>query len=268
MFSKGSSRIMLERIAILLNSIMKILRCFFCIFYILSFCVFAQDEPIRVAVDGFTPPFVMQGGNNQLYGFDISMMEFICRTIQRKCTFTPVPFQDLFDDVESKKFDLAVSALTITAERGAKVNFSKPYLVSDARFISLTANAPKQFDLSFIQKKYVGAERATVFPAVIRALGTPTSNIYEFSDAPSMIDALQSGKIDLALMDQPSAMYWQSQSSGILIALGKPFEFGYGFGIAVNLEETDLLKKINDALMQYQNSEDFKRDYNKYIAVF
>ncbi|MDI9818168.1 MULTISPECIES: transporter substrate-binding domain-containing protein [unclassified Legionella] len=246
---------------------MKILYFILCLF-ISCGSSHAQGEPLRVAVDSFMPPFVMEGANRQLFGFDISMMEHICRTLQRNCIFNPMPFKELLRAVELKTVDVAVSAITITSERATRVNFSLPYLLSQARFIAPDRLAREPFSLQLLHERSIGVEEATVFPAVIRALGIRNPRIREFSESTLMIDALQAGKIDLALMDNPSAMYWQAQSSGHLHAVGEPFAFGFGFGIAVHLNEIELLQDINRALIQYQNSEDYKREFHKYIAHF
>ncbi|KTC83454.1 putative amino acid ABC transporter, periplasmic binding protein [Legionella cincinnatiensis] len=49
---------------------------------------FSYAEPVRplvVATEIFNPPFIMQGANNQLFGFDIEMLEDICQIIHREC---------------------------------------------------------------------------------------------------------------------------------------------------------------------------------------
>lgn len=229
---------------------------------------FAQGEPLKVGIDSFTPPFVMQGANSQFFGFDISLMEYVCQNIQRDCVFVPMDFSEIFDAVASKKVDVAVSALTITAERASKVLFSTPYLPGNSRFIGLSKLAKGQFGLQLLNNHNIGIEEGTIFPAVINSLGVKNPNIVTFKDAPHLIDALQNGDVDIALMDAPSAMYWQSQSSGILSVLGESFPSGFGLGIAVNRDEVDLLNQINKALLLYHNSPEFKREFDKYIAHF
>ncbi|WED43682.1 transporter substrate-binding domain-containing protein [Legionella cardiaca] len=230
--------------------------------------LFAQGEPLRVGIDTFTPPFVMQGANMQLFGFDISMMEYICRYMKRNCVFVPLDFNNIFNAVETKQVDVAVSALTITAERASRVLFSSPYLLGNSRFIGPSALAKEKFGLQLLNNHTIGIEEGTIFPNVINSLGVRNPKIVTFKDAPHLIDALQSNDIDIALMDAPSAMYWQSQSSGILSVLGEPFPYGFGLGIAINRNEVDLLNNINQALIAYQNSPDFKKDYDKFIASF
>ncbi|ASQ45321.1 transporter substrate-binding domain-containing protein [Legionella clemsonensis] len=224
--------------------------------------------PLRIAVDTFTPPFIMEGANSQLYGFDISMMKYICQEIQRTCVFVPTEFNNIFTSLERGQVDAAVSALTITPERSARVLFSMPYLLSHSRFIGLNQLADQPFTLQLLHNKTIGIEEGTIFPAVINALGIRDPKIISFNDAPSLIDALQAGKVEIVLMDNPSAMYWQAQSSGRLKVLGQPFSYGFGLGIAVNRNNAELLNQINQALIKFQNSNAFKREFNKYIAFF
>ncbi|KTD18856.1 putative amino acid ABC transporter, periplasmic binding protein [Legionella lansingensis] len=244
------------------------------LFLLISLLVFsppslstAQEELLlRVGIDSFTPPFVMEGANRQFFGFDISMMQYICQMIKRRCVFVSLPFEELIPAVEIGKVDVAVSALTITSERVARVNFSSPYLLSLSRFLGPSQLATKNFGLHSLNDQRIGIEKGTVFPAVINALGIKNPKIIEFEDAPHLIDALQAGKVDLVLLDAPSAMYWQMQSSGRFSVLGNAFAYGFGFGIAITPQEPELLQVINKALALYMNSKEFKREYGKYIG--
>ncbi|KTC86296.1 transporter substrate-binding domain-containing protein [Legionella brunensis] len=235
---------------------------------LLSWPLHAQNEPLRVGVDTFTPPFIMEGANSQLFGFDISMMKYICNSIHRSCVFVPTDFDKIFDSLEARQIDVAVSAITITPERATRVNFSIPYLLSHSRFIGPSKLAKEHFSLQLLNDHTIGVEQGTIFPAVINAMGVRNPTIETFKDAPTLIDALQNGDVDIALMDDPSAMYWQSQSSGLLSVLGEPFSTGFGLGIAINRNEVDLLTTINQAIVQYQDSANFKQDFDKYIAHF
>ncbi|CEK11336.1 transporter substrate-binding domain-containing protein [Legionella hackeliae] len=233
-----------------------------------SFLHAAQDKPLRIAVDTFTPPFILEGANSQLFGFDISMMKYICQEIGRTCVFVPTEFDNIFTSIETNKVDAAVSALTITAERANRVLFSLPYLLSHARFLGPRELAQKSFGLGLLNNRSIGIEEGTIFPQLINSLGVRDPKIVTFSDAPALIDALQTGKVDVVLMDDPSAMYWQSQSSGRLSVLGEPLNYGFGLGIAVNRNNVELLNAINKALLKFQNSPEFKREFSKYIAHF
>jgi polar amino acid transport system substrate-binding protein len=49
--------------------------------------------------------------------------------------------------------------------------------------------------------------------------------------------------------------------------VGPTFLYGNGFGIAISKENRALLKDINNALVQYENSDEYKINYNKYLEL-
>ena len=69
-------------------------------------------------------------------------------------------------------------------------------------------------------------------------------------------------------MDNSSALYWQSRSSGVLNVLGKPINYGVGFGIAINRDDVELLNLINKALLEYQDSKNYEVNYHSYLSYY
>ena len=74
---------------------------------------FSQNPPLKVGVVSFEPPFVMQA-KNHFYGFDISLMERICKGLDRPCQYQLMRFEELIPAVVNGDIDVAVSAITIT----------------------------------------------------------------------------------------------------------------------------------------------------------
>ncbi|KGP62693.1 arginine ABC transporter substrate-binding protein [Legionella norrlandica] len=234
------------------------------IFFIPS--LHAQEIPLIVGIGGFYPPFVMRGANNELFGFDIDMMTELCKIMQRTCRFEILRFQQLIPAVVDKQIDLAVSAMAITSERSRLVNFSIPYLLSYSRFLAYhDASVHQPFSLQLLKGKRVGVEANTVFSQQIRDMGIIDPVIVEFSRTEQMLEALREKEVDFILMDNPSVLYWEANSSGALQAIGPPFLYGYGLGIAVNKENPQLLEAVNRALLQYQSSDLYRKNYNKYL---
>ncbi|WP_191968263.1 type 2 periplasmic-binding domain-containing protein [Legionella longbeachae] len=46
---------------------------------------------------------------------------------------------------------------------------------------------------------------------------------------------------------------------------GKQFVYGFGFGIAINNNDLGLLDQINQALIQFESSGEFKKTYARYV---
>lgn len=238
--------------------------CLASLFLLASITTPHAAKPLRIATTQLFYPFVIQAAN-QLYGFDIAMMTYVCAQLQRECKYQIMPFSELLSSVANKNADVAVSSITITAARAQIVNFSTPYLVSENRFLAQAKLGKQPIDVKFLSTAKIATLKGTIMDDAIKSLGVANPNISHFNGESDMIEALTEGTVDLALLDAPTAIYWQEHSAGTLLAVGQPFAYGFGLGIAVNKEETDLLKKINAAVLQYQNSNNFKIDYDMYL---
>jgi ABC-type amino acid transport substrate-binding protein len=225
-----------------------------------------QGLPLKVAVDPVNPPFIMRGSNNQFFGFDISMMEYICKTLQRPCQFIPIKFDKILDEVSKKNVDVASSSITITAERARIVNFSLTYLSSKARFIGPKKFAQQVFDLALLNNRTIGITEGSIFTDFIKKKGIVDPTIISYSNSNNLIEALNQEEIDFGLMDEPTSFYWQSLSEQKFSVLGPSFSYGFGLGIAVNKDDIALLQSINECLLKYQESKEFKENYQAYIG--
>ncbi|MFC3908710.1 transporter substrate-binding domain-containing protein [Legionella dresdenensis] len=227
----------------------------------------AEGPPLVVAVDNFAPPFVLRA-NQQFYGFDIATMEELCRLVKRTCRYQPMAFSKLLEAVANNQAEAAIGAITITAQRAQLVNFTLPYMLSHARFITSAAAATQPFSYSMMDNKKIGVEEGSAFPLAIKTMGIINPQIVEYKNEETIIEELYNGNIDFALLDGPTALYWQSQSSDKLAVIGEQFTYGYGFGIAVNKGNTTLLAELNQAIQQYEKSEMYRSNYDKYLSSF
>ncbi|KTD64306.1 transporter substrate-binding domain-containing protein [Legionella spiritensis] len=243
---------------------MKIYRISVILFFIFISPLQAQNNVLKIAVSFYDPPFVIQISDNNFYGFDIAMMEDICKIIGYKCQYMVVPANQLLLAVQKKQADLAISSIIITRERVGLVNFSLPYLVSEARFLGPKKHAGQFFSIDKLHNKKIGISD-DAYTAHLNIIGVNNPDIISYDQNDIMIDALHQGKIDFVLVDAPTTHFWNLHSSGALVALGEPMAFGAGLGIAIHPDNRQLLERINHALIVYHNSENFKEDYEKYL---
>lgn len=248
---------------------MNFIRSLLISFIFLTSLAHAEDQPLVVGVESFDPPFVAQGAHHEIYGFDIDMMSSICRLIHRKCHFHLMNFDQLLNAVATKKVDVAVAAMTITPERAKIVSFSIPYLVSYSRFITFRSNVSQTpFSYSQLDGKKIGIEAGTVYGAQIAELKIKDPIIVEYKQGSELLLALSNKDIDYVLLDNPGALYWEANSGNQFVTVGQPLMHGFGCGIAINQGDQELLKSINQAILQYQSSSQYKIDYDKYLLQF
>jgi ABC-type amino acid transport substrate-binding protein len=225
-------------------------------------------QPLRVAVTSFTAPFVMQGNYQQFYGFDISMMQFVCQDMQRQCIYVPMSLNDIYPAIQNHVVDLAVSSIVITPERSKFVQFSMPYMISQGQFIGSKQLAKHTFDLNLLSNKKIGVVQGSAYAAKIGSMGIDNLRAIQFNSGDELIAALKTGTIDVGLLDTHIVHYWQNNSGSTLQALGDPFTIGFGLGVVANRDNSVLIQNVNFAILRYQDSPNFKLNYNQYLDSF
>ncbi len=115
--------------------------------------------PLKIAVSVYDPPFVLQEYQGHFHGFDIAMMQYVCKELKRPCQFVAIPDKHLLDAVEHGEANVAASSILISVSRANQVNFSSPYLASKVRFVSLRKVEQSDETTTFTKKKLVWLTR-------------------------------------------------------------------------------------------------------------
>ncbi|MDF1684121.1 MAG: transporter substrate-binding domain-containing protein [Legionellaceae bacterium] len=228
--------------------------------------LFAQNTPLRIAIPSFAPPFVMRDSINQYYGFDIATIDYICNTFNRPCEYLPMNADDLLPALQSKQADIAIGGIIITVRNARRVRFSTPYMVSKALFIT-TNQAPftSPFTIKQLSGKRIGVLNGSAFEETLSDMKLYKPRIIKFERDGDIIEALNANTIDIALLGQLQVNYWQIHSNNQLKKIGRPFPVGLGFSIAMMPDDLPLRRALNNAVIQYQESKDYIRNYNLYF---
>jgi polar amino acid transport system substrate-binding protein len=227
------------------------------------------QKPLVIGVDIFSPPFVMKGGKGELYGYDINMMSSVCQIMHRTCTYQVIKWIDLLPAVLNNQVDLAVSSITITPERAKLISFSLPYSLSFSRFITNNNTVtPTPFLLSSLDGKKIGVYKGTVYEDQATHIGVKNPIVITYTGYDDALKGLSDKEVDYILLDNPTALYWAANSSGAFKEVGKPYEYGFGFGVAVSKTNQDLIPELNKAILQYQNTDEYHQNYHRYLQEF
>ena len=225
-----------------------------------------DNPPLRVALTAFSPPFVMQTADHTFYGFDIATIAYVCEKIKRRCQYIPMAFESLLPALENQKADVALGGIIMTVDRSKRVQFSMPYLVSKGQFIGTEkAKITPPFHLDDLAGKEVGILEDSAFERTVFFMRAKKPILISFQEDDDIIHALNHQVISLALLNLPKARYWQSNSSNLFKKIGDPFPVGFGFAIAIRPNATGLVNEIDSALLDYQESDAFKTNYDLYI---
>ncbi|SFR48262.1 Ligand-gated ion channel [Marinobacter gudaonensis] len=86
----------------------------------------AQNAPLKVGITE-VPPFVMQTEDGRWEGISIDLWKEVAAGMGREYKWVPLSFRELLDAAEAGEIDVAVGALTMTAERESRFDFSHPF---------------------------------------------------------------------------------------------------------------------------------------------
>jgi polar amino acid transport system substrate-binding protein len=87
---------------------------------------FGQAKTLQVGITE-VPPFVIKTEQGEWEGISIDLWRAVAREQQLEYEWVPLSFSELLSQVESGKIDVAVGALTMTADREAAFDFSHPF---------------------------------------------------------------------------------------------------------------------------------------------
>lgn len=86
----------------------------------------AVHKPLRVAVNE-VPPFVIRAADGSWQGISVDLWREIAAALGVEFQLVPMPFQQVLQRLQAGEVDVAVGALTMTAEREARFDFTHPF---------------------------------------------------------------------------------------------------------------------------------------------
>jgi polar amino acid transport system substrate-binding protein len=119
---------------------------------------------------------------------------------------------------QTKDFDLALSEISITAERAKVVDFSVPYFHSD---IGVLVRKGTAVDATSIKGMRIGVQTATTGADFVTGKLKPTQQVKQFPDTPSMWAALAANQIDVAMTDTAIVLAQAGASNGTQVVVGQ-----------------------------------------------
>ncbi|WP_232220274.1 transporter substrate-binding domain-containing protein [Legionella tunisiensis] len=226
-------------------------------------CPSLYAENLVIGASPFNPPMEMQATKNGVFtGFEIDLMDEICRRINATCTYKPMTFALLMKTVAAAKVDLGIAGFFITKERLAYYLFSTPYLQTKAQLFSRVGS---NIDSSNINTgKRVGVETGTIFKSFTMQMYNNVK-IVEYINQQDMIQALSEGDIDLIMFDYIGASYWVNSNPNQFKLVGEATPLGMGYGVLANLNRSRLISRINNALSSMENDGTYLAIYSRYF---
>ncbi|GAB6181530.1 amino acid ABC transporter substrate-binding protein [Desulfotomaculum defluvii] len=183
---------------------------------------FEQIKEKGVIVAGLDDTFAPMGyrdENNKLVGFDIDMGEEIAKRLGIKIEWQPTQWDGVIMALESKRFDIILSGMTVTEERQKSINFSVPY-VGDGQIMVVKKGATGFNTAADLKDQVVGTQAGSSGEEAAKKIeGTKEVKLYK--TYPEAFTDLQIGRIPVVVCDRITASYYISKRTDTFEIVGE-----------------------------------------------
>lgn len=216
----------------------------------------AQDVPdlagrkIVIAVENaYFPLQFNDPKTSQAVGWEYDMVDALSKKLNFTVEYQNVSWDAMIQAVSDKQYDMGMTGITIKQDRMEKVDFSKPYMLSEIYMLVRGDEArfaePAAFKAD--DKLLIGAQAGTspFYAAVYDVLDGNEQNprIKLFETFAASVAALQAGDVDTVLTDSAGGNALVAQSGGKLKMTGPAIQ-SEQFGL-IFPKGSDLVAPLN-----------------------
>jgi len=242
---------------------------FVCLFLLLGGIGQAADKLV-IATEGAYPPFNFIDPQGKLKGFDVDIAEALCQVMGADCKLMVQDWDGMIPGLLAKKFDVIVASMSITEKRKEAVNFTKPYYQAPCRFVTLKGSG-LEISAEGLKGKNIGVQRATTYANYLLGKYKDVVNIKYYDTVENHNLDLAAGRLDAVLAQAIFMSEYLKKPEAKNLEFAGPMIWekeyiGEGAGIAVRKEDTELLKKLDEALAKIIADGTHKKLASKYFS--
>lgn len=228
-------------------------------------CSKKDENKLVMACSADFPPYEFHDtvdGNDVVTGIDVEIMTAICDKLGLTLEVQDVAFDSIIAGVQSGKYDVGMSGITVNEDRLTQVNFSTPYTTAVQSIL-----LPEGSDITDIETLLegdytVGVQTGTTGD-IYMTDDVGDDRVVRFTKYSDAVQALLTGNVDCVCLDnQPAIAFADANESLYILDTAYAFE---DYAIAINLENEDLLNDVNNALAELTADGTIAAIIEKYI---
>ncbi|BED91946.1 MAG: ABC transporter permease subunit [Candidatus Improbicoccus pseudotrichonymphae] len=214
---------------------------------------------LRCSTSADFPPFEYIDGN-EIKGIDVEIGKKLADNLGVKCEIENIAYDALILELNSKKCDVAIAAMSPTEERRKTVDFSDPYFVAThVILVKKKSNIQKPKDISKIGT-IIGSSNQE---CCNEKFGS--SNVSLYNCVSDGVADLISGELPAFALDQYPALEYLKKYPNKIKKLDEVL-LSEDYCIAVPKNEEELLQKINETINQLKNDGHIDKFMNLYMS--
>ncbi|MGI6450453.1 MAG: amino acid ABC transporter substrate-binding protein [Desulfitobacteriia bacterium] len=205
-----------------------------------------------VGLDDSFPPMGFRDDKGEIVGFDIDMAKKAAEKMGVDVKFQPCVWSGIIMELNNKNIDVVWNGMTITAERQAQINFSKPYL-ANRQIVIVTKDSPIKTKADLAGKKVAVQGGSTAVGAVKADEATfkTIGELVEFGNNTEALMDVKVGRMDAIVIDEVVGKYYLTKEPNVYTVLEEDFgseEYGIGIRKTDEAFRAELQKAIDDMI--------------------
>ena len=220
------------------------------------------QETLTMATSAEFPPYEYKEGD-KVVGIDAEVAQAIADKLGMKLEIVDTKFDAIIPGVQSGKYDMGMAGMTVTPEREQSVAFSDSYATGIQSIIVKQGSDIKSVD-DLSEKTKIGVQLGTTGDIYAKD-DFGDEAVQEYDKGADAVQALLAGKIDCVIIDNEPAKSFVAANEGLEILKTSYAEEDYA--ICFKKDNTELQKKVNDALKELIADGTLQKIVNKYITA-
>ena len=208
------------------------------------------------------PPYEFIDSNGKVAGIDAEIAAAVVEKLGMELEIKDMDFNSLLVALQSNTVDFVMAGMTVTEERKLAVNFSDTYATGVQVIIVKDGSSIKSVD--DLNGKMIGVQTGTTGD-IYCTDEFGSDKVKQFKNGPLAIAALNNGQVDCVVIDNEPAKNFVLANAGLKI-----LETEYAvedYAAAIAKENTDLLEKFNNALVELKADGTIDKIISKYIPA-
>lgn len=207
----------------------------------------------------YPPQEYIDTATHQAAGFDIDLITAIAARMGLQTKVVTTNFDTIIDSLVAKRFDVVISAVSVTPEREQKVDFI-PYFEAGESLLVQNGNPKNIKSPADLCGMPVGVQNGTIEQSDLQTAsanctkaGKPAINITALTDQTDVIQLLATNRVVATYQDSPVTDYYIKLHPGQFTVGGSVIGAGPE-GIVVRKGDTSMFNAINTAFNQLKGN--------------
>jgi polar amino acid transport system substrate-binding protein len=198
----------------------------------------------------YPPQEFIDTATGKATGFDVDLITAMAAQMGLKANVVTANFTTIVDDLKAKRYDVVISAQTITPDRQKQVDFV-PYFNAGQSILVAKGNPKKITTISDLCGKAVGVQDGTTELDTLNAANKAAckanpAKLTILSAQTDVINLLVTNRVDATFQDSPVTDYYLKLNSGSFEVAGSIINAAPE-GISVRKGDTSMLTAVQKA---------------------